>query len=285
MPKAATRENVQFRRVAGLGGLEVVRATYFRQRFPKHSHDAFAFGIIEHGVQATDYRGARHIAVAGEICLVNPGEAHTGYAPDEQGWSYHCCYPDAGLVTDIVNQGADRTISLPYFPSPVIRDPVVYDRFRQLFYGIEDREDTLCLQERLIVAVLTAASRHAAENVRSQGLYGATSQIKRARDYIEEHWSDQLRLESIADAAGIGCYCLIRAFKRCMGMTPHGYLMQRRVEKGKKLLLSGVSPTQVALDSGFFDQSHFTKQFKRFTGTTPGSYVRSCSSGQRGGNP
>ena len=90
----------EFRRVIELGGFEVVKATYRRHHFPRHSHDVFAFGIIERGVQATEYRGSTHVAVAGDVCLVNPGEVHTGYAPDEAGWSYRCCYPDVGLVSE-----------------------------------------------------------------------------------------------------------------------------------------------------------------------------------------
>jgi AraC-like DNA-binding protein len=284
MGKAAARESVEFRRVSELGDLEVVRAAYFRQHFPRHSHDVFAFGTIERGVQATDYRGATHVAVAGDVCLVNPGEAHTGYAPDEEGWSYRCCYPDPALVSGIARMGHDKNSALPYFPSPVLRDPVVYDRFYRLFDAIEDFEDTLGLQEKLIAAISTAVSRHAAQNAPSAIHNGATVHVRLVCDYIEEHWSDQLRLEDIAAAAGMDSYCLIRTFRRHMGMTPHTYLLQRRIEKGKKLLLSGLSSAQVALDSGFFDQSHFTKQFKRFTGATPSNYVRAVNRRQRGGS-
>lgn len=279
--KQSVQDNVQFWRVDGLDGLEVVRATYRNHRFPKHSHDGFAFGIVEHGVQATDYRGATHIAVAGEVCLVNPGEAHTGYGPDEQGWSYRCCYPNPRLISDIARQEVDGIYAPPYFSTPVIRDPAVYDCFYQLFNAIEESEETVGLQERLIAAISTVVSRHAAQ-VPLRGRNGWTVQVNQACDYIEEHWSDQLTLKDIAAAAETDCYCLIRSFRRHMGITPHAYLMQKRIDKGKKLLLSGSSPAQAALDSGFFDQSHFTKQFKRFTGATPGGYMRSLNQYKRG---
>lgn len=277
-------ENIQFRKVTELGGLEVVKATYRHHRFPKHSHDVFAFGIVERGVQATEYKGATHIAVAGEVCLVNPGEVHTGYTADEQGWSYRCCYPDTGLVSGIALQGYGRTRGLPYFPSPVIRDRVIYDHFYRLFNEIEEFEHVLGLQERLIAAISAVLERHGAYNgFLSPPHDGDARHIKRACDYIEEHWADQTRLEDIAAAAEIDCFCLIRTFKRCMGMTPHAYLMQRRIDKGKRLLQSGLSPAQVAVDSGFFDQSHFTKQFKRYTGVTPSGYIRSFDGWQGGG--
>lgn len=284
MAKTEAREKVEFRRIVDLGDLEVVRATYFQHRFPRHSHDVFAFGIIERGVQATDYRGTTHIAVAGDICLVNPGEVHTGYAPDKGGWSYHCCYPAPGLVSDIAREGSERRVSLPHFSSPVIHDPLVYHHFYLFFQSVEDNDEILCLQERLVTAVSSAVSRYGACDGPSKDRHYGAGQVKRARNYIEEHWSEQLLLNDIASAAGMDPYSLIRAFRRQLGITPHAYLMQTRIAKGKELLASGCIPAQVALDSGFFDQSHFTKQFKRFTGTTPSGYVRAV--GRRNGrNP
>ncbi|HAR96727.1 MAG TPA: AraC family transcriptional regulator [Deltaproteobacteria bacterium] len=283
MNKRAPEENVQLRRVLELGGLEVVKATYRYHHFPKHSHDVFAFGIVERGVQGTEHRGTTHIAVAGEVCLVNPGEVHTGYTTDEGGWSYRCCYPDVGLISEIAYQDSDRTWGQPYFPSPVIRDPVVYDRFRRLFNEIEDCQHIMSLQEKLVAAISALLERHGVHRRPPPRHHdGDVSPIKRAYDYIEEHWADQIRLEDVAAAAGIDCFTLIRTFRKRVGMTPHAYLMQRRIDKGKGLLLSGHSPAQAALDTGFFDQSHFTKQFKRYTGVTPGHYIRSLGRPQGG---
>lgn len=272
MAKIEPHEKVEFQRIVELDDLEVVRATYFRHRFPKHSHDVFAFGIVEHGAQATEYRGTTHIAVAGDICLVNPGEVHTGYAPDDQGWSYRCCYPDPELLSDIACQGGRKETVPPHFLSPVIRDPMVYRHFYRFFDAVEEKEEALCLQERLIAALSAALSRHGACNVSSRDLKGGAGHVSRACAYMEERWSEQPLLNDIATSAGLDPYSLIRAFRRLTGMTPHAYLMQTRISRGKTLLATGRSPAQVALDSGFFDQSHFTKQFKRFTGTTPSIY-------------
>ena len=274
MARIEVREKVEFQRVAGLDGLEMVRARFFRHHFPRHSHDVFAFGIIEGGAQATDYRGATHVAVAGDVCLVNPGEVHTGYPPDKGGWSYRCCYPDPGLVCDIARGGCGRDVGIPHFPSPVIHDRQVYESFYRMFQAIEDDEDELGLQEKLISAITMALSRHTAHNVSFEGYPGATGEVRRACDYIEGRWSERVRLEDIAAAAEMDSYCLIRTFRKQIGMTPHAYLMQMRIAKGKRLLVSGLSPARVALDTGFYDQSHFTKQFKRFTGTTPSNYMR-----------
>jgi AraC-like DNA-binding protein len=65
----------------------------------------------------------------------------------------------------------------------------------------------------------------------------------------------------------------MRTFRRDVGLSPHAYLTQIRVEAAKKLLSEGASIVDVASDIGFTDQSHFTRHFKRITGVTPGQYL------------
>ena len=56
-------------------------------------------------------------------------------------------------------------------------------------------------------------------------------------------------------------------------MPPHLYLTQVRIERAKTLLTEGLPPAHVAAETGFVDQSHFTKRFKRIVGVTPGQYI------------
>jgi AraC-like DNA-binding protein len=67
----------------------------------------------------------------------------------------------------------------------------------------------------------------------------------------------------------------VRSFSRQFGLTPHAYLIGRRVEAARRLLLEGVAPADVATAVGFYDQAHLTRHFKRHTATTPASYARS----------
>lgn len=63
-----------------VGGLELLRATYVTHTFAPHTHEGFALGVIEAGAQVFCYRGARHVAPAGCLVAINPGELHTGEA-------------------------------------------------------------------------------------------------------------------------------------------------------------------------------------------------------------
>lgn len=90
--------------------------------------------------------------------------------------------------------------------------------------------------------------------------------------YIEEHWGDELSLENLAEEIGLSKYQLIRRFRDEEGTTPWKFLMRKRIEKAKELLEDGISPVQTAVEAGFYDQSHFSKIFRRETGFTPKAY-------------
>jgi AraC-like DNA-binding protein len=79
-------------------------------------------------------------------------------------------------------------------------------------------------------------------------------------------------LEDLSKVSGLNKYTLLRNFTMQRGITPYQYLSTIRVDKAKKLLQAGVSPMETALQSGFTDQSHFTRFFKNFIGLTPKLY-------------
>lgn len=90
--------------------------------------------------------------------------------------------------------------------------------------------------------------------------------------YVEEHLTEQLSLERLAEEAQLSKYQLIRRFQNEKGTTPWKYVISRRVDKARKLLEEGQAPGQVAAEVGFYDQSHFSKSFRKETGQTPKKY-------------
>lgn len=90
--------------------------------------------------------------------------------------------------------------------------------------------------------------------------------------YMEEHLADELSLEHLAEEIGLSKYQLIRRFRDEEGTTPWKFLTQKRIEKVKNLLAEGLSPTQAALEAGFYDQSHLNKVFGEEIGITPKEY-------------
>jgi AraC-like DNA-binding protein len=100
--------------------------------------------------------------------------------------------------------------------------------------------------------------------------------LQRVREYVEEHLSENIELETLADIAGLSKWHFARAFKQSVGTPPHFYLVQRRLERAQELLAETDLPlAQVALKIGFSDQSHFSRRFRTLLGLTPRSFRRS----------
>jgi len=95
-----------------------------------------------------------------------------------------------------------------------------------------------------------------------------------ARDFLDAHLQDNVSLVTIAEQTGLAQYKLFRSFERTYGMTPHAYQRQARVRFAMRLLRQGVTLVDAGALSGFSDQAHFTRWFKRFMGVTPGLYQR-----------
>ncbi|MBI1774413.1 MAG: helix-turn-helix domain-containing protein [Proteobacteria bacterium] len=94
--------------------------------------------------------------------------------------------------------------------------------------------------------------------------------LRRVLEYIDVSLRENVGLAALAKIAGLSIWHFARAFKRAVGMPPHGYLLQRRIERARELLESTNLPiAEIALSVGFSDQSHFARHFRRLTGQTP----------------
>ena len=97
--------------------------------------------------------------------------------------------------------------------------------------------------------------------------------LKRIEEFLNEHFEDPITLDQLSQIAGVHGVHLIRTFRKFHGTTVGEYLRRRRIEFACKLLQSSkLSVTQVAIQAGFYDQSHFTRTFRSFVGLTPGQF-------------
>lgn len=97
--------------------------------------------------------------------------------------------------------------------------------------------------------------------------------VGRVQEFVDDHLAAELTLSDLADVADVSPSSLGRRFKAETGTTPWRYVLKRRIERAKALLQNtDRSLAAIALDTGFYDQPHFTRTFKRFEGKTPGEY-------------
>jgi AraC family transcriptional regulator len=101
-------------------------------------------------------------------------------------------------------------------------------------------------------------------------------QLRQIIEYIHEHLTHEISLVELATQANLSAYHFTRLFKQSIGLSPHQYVLQNRVERAKKLILISktLSLTEVGLAVGFYDQSHFTKAFKQVVGVSPKVFAK-----------
>lgn len=97
--------------------------------------------------------------------------------------------------------------------------------------------------------------------------------LRMAIAYIQEHLGEEITLEAIATQLNMSQYYFCHLFKQSMGVSPYQYVLQQRINKAKQLLKQRqLTITDVALECGFANQTHFTKYFRKLAGTTPKNY-------------
>lgn len=97
--------------------------------------------------------------------------------------------------------------------------------------------------------------------------------VRRVRDFIQANYADNVSLDDLSACSGLSPFHLLRTFRRAIGMPPHAYLRQIRVEQAKQLLAVGTPIAEAAAAAGFVDQSHLNRLFKKILGMTPGAYA------------
>jgi len=266
-------ERSRIKQFPDLSGLNLMHAKYVTHCFPKHSHDCFGVGVVEQGALNFYYRGENCVASSGEINTVNPGEVHTGAAAGESGWMYRMFYFDADLLQHFCNEMADRVTSLPSFRSGVIRDNDLAMSIRDIHVKMLDGYAGRLERETLLLKMFSRLVRQYASDPPACKKIGAEpTAVRRAVEYLDAHFSEDISVSTVAAVACVSPYHFIRVFSRHTGLTPHAWLMQVRIHKAQGMLRHGLGIGQVAAATGFADQSHLSRVFKRILGYTPGQF-------------
>jgi AraC-like DNA-binding protein len=258
---------------ARLPGIEAL-TLFSNHRFPRHSHDEFGIGIMTSGAQRSWSVLGLVDSEDGDVIMVNPGEMHDGVPVGGSARGWKILYLDPALVSrELAAEGNEHEVVL----RPVARDPALARHVARFFMATEDSTaGSLALEERLLYCLMCALRRQQLIGPRmSHGSPPVLKAVERLNDAPEAPTS----LHELAELCGLSRFQLLRGFAREVGITPHAYLIQRRVCLARRLLSTGSSPSNAALLAGFADQSHMTRAFVRQLGITPGRYKALVNSG------
>ncbi|WP_095059915.1 MULTISPECIES: AraC family transcriptional regulator [unclassified Pseudomonas] len=239
--------------------------------YTRHSHEHFSIGAITAGSSTYIHEQSEFAVDVGTVVLMNPGDVHACNPIDDQPWSYVMLYVDTPWLTDLQHQlGFSDDLAFRRFSVTHTRDASLFAGLNDLYEVLVDPQQDVLRKQSLAVEFFGEVQLQL--NPVAQPLREPNFKLERAAEYIRDNCTRMLKLEDICAAAQLSPSYLIRAFKQHFGMTPHAFLVNRRIQFAQDQLRSGKLIADVALEAGFADQAHFQRAFKQHLAATPGQY-------------
>ncbi|WP_119726328.1 helix-turn-helix transcriptional regulator [Thermomonospora amylolytica] len=262
-----------WKRIEGIQGepLDLMAIRLGRSHYAPHTHAEYAIGACTDGVEVIRYRGERHYSDPGSLVVLEPDEPHTGGPAVDGGMAYRVVYPAGSLLLDGAGQPAERP---PHFRDPIIADPGLAERLRQAHRTLTRGDDPLEGEIRLLSVLSDLVHRHATwvRPVPRRDARDCRRIATAVMERLSADITDPPTLAEIATALQMSRYQVLRAFRNAMGMPPYAWLAQYRVHQARLLLERGHRPADAAALTGFADQAHLTRWFRKVLGVTPGAF-------------
>jgi len=266
------RNSARYWRTPLLPGADLLTAEDHEHEFAPHWHDAYTIPVIVAGAEGYRYRGSDYVAEAGGVPIINPGELHTGSKAVEAGWRYRVMYAPVQFIHELADEVAGKPQPLPWFTPGVIRDPDLAARLANAHRLLEDGADALAAEAAMLDALSTLLVRYAQTQPEPSRVAADDARVATMKERLTGDLLEPVTLAELAQAAGLSPFHAARLFNRATGLPPHAWRNQVRLQRALAPLRAGVPVTDVAAASGFTDQSHFTRHFRRMFGVPPGRW-------------
>lgn len=252
-----------------VAGVEAVNANSDIS-FGRHTHDQFGIGLMDRGGQKS-LSGRGYVeSNAGDVITVNPGEVHDG-TPLGGSRAWRMLYFDTELFNQCFIDISEGKFASGEFALPVLKNVGIAKIFNQLYQAIiSGNGDVKNLAADEALLILTNALAQIPRIQIKTPIKG----VLYAKEKMDDAPGSAISLTELAAIAGLGQFTFLRAFAHYSGMTPHAYLLQRRLSLVRKLIRGGMDLVDAAIAAGFSDQSHMNRLFVRSYGYTPGVYAQ-----------
>jgi AraC-like DNA-binding protein len=264
MRVAPAPDQVRAWRPAVPGVSEVFHARFASHAYPAHAHATWTLFIVDEGAVRYDLDRHSRGSDSSMVTLLPPHIAHDGRPATSRGYRMRVLYLDgAALGEHLIGSAVDR---------PIISDPSLRRNLSDVHELLASADDALEAESRLAF-VIERLGGHLGHRV-DHHEWGRSGELaEELRALLNAHVVETLTLAAAGRQLEASPAHLVRCFTRTFGVAPHAYRIGRRIEIARLQLLDGWPVADVAVRVGFYDQSHFTRHFKRLVGTTPGRYI------------
>lgn len=246
-------------------GVERIEAFLHGNAYSMHRHDTYAIGVTLAGVQCFHYRRSLRSSLPGQTMVLHPDEAHDGQAGTNEGFRYRMIYVQPAAIQEVLGGRP-----LPFVEGGVTNDPRLFEATRAALRQMRSDAEPLERDDALAGLALALDSASAVRPIRKSADFAAA---KRAREYLDASCSQAITLDELAAISGQDRWNLSRDFRTFYGTSPYHYLIMRRLDAARVMMLRGLSLVDTAAAAGFADQSHMTRHFRDAYGMPPARWL------------
>ena len=247
------------------GVREVLHARFAEHAYPPHTHDVWTLFVVDEGGVRYDLDRHDRTADRAMVSFLPPHVVHDGRPATGDGYRKRVIYLEGGVLGEpLIGRAVDR---------PFLIDPLLRARVSALHDALGCADDAFEAEGRLhdVAARIRSALGEAIDD--SDRDEGRTADLAEAfRAYLDRRLFDPPTLAAAAVDLGASPTRLAHAFSDAFSIPPHAYVDGRRLEVARDRILEGRPLADVAAEVGYVDQAHLTRRFKRFLGTTPGTF-------------
>ncbi len=255
-------------------GLSISQTAYSNFHFPKHFHNHYTILFIEAGINEGFTESEGYRIGRGSILIINPGDLHAGNSFNNSYLQFKSLRIEPQFLNYFceLNEGPKKG-DIRFETAPVY-NPSLSRQLEGLLNSMVKPSAELDSSLKLHLFLRTLITNYSNQGGGVSPKASCQISLKRAKEFIQDNYQKDFSLQELARYSLLSPYHLARQFKKQYGLSPFQYLRNFRVEKAKELLRNSSSITQVALEVGFFDHSHFLRNFRKMEGTSPSRIKR-----------
>jgi|GEM_PF-1135265 len=260
----------KFYRSEHLPWLELRHSANTDSCFEPHTHDTHSIGCLIGGETDFIYRNQQELTGQNTLCLINAHELHSCQPAGDQGWNYLMLYVAPQWIGSLFEEGADKAAENPVFNRSTLYDPALANRFAAGCQALIN--DQGLSQESQLMELIQ--SIYLQDGQRPGEIWQPDDHpaVSKVAEYIRANYQETLTLADLAALAGLSPWHLQRQFRKYMGVSPAQFQHQCRIHEACRMLRSREAIADVAISTGYADQSHLNRWFRKFMDVTPGVY-------------
>ncbi|TCO68800.1 AraC family transcriptional regulator [Marinisporobacter balticus] len=258
-------KGIEYYRSKVLDMIEIKTCSDDLHSYKNHIHQELSIGYIQKGSTMLNINGKDYKIKAGEAVIIYPYVSHKCQPIDINNWEFTMIYIDNKFCKEIVgNLTIKNSIGVKKLGN---------DEFNKIKYIADILKSDVSRPDKEVALINIINEIFDTCEIDIQ--FQSSKKMNWIKKYIEHHFLDMIQLTDIEDTFNVNKFSLIRNFKSKFNTTPNAYQLQLKIDYAKNLIKKGGSIVDIALEAGFYDQPHFTKEFKKAYGITPLKYQKS----------